>query len=275
MSIAKLARNLTLNKHQIWISSEVDSVSYPDERHSMCFQLEEDSFWFQHRNECIVAAIKRFPPQGGILEVGGGNGYVTRRILDENIECALLEPGIIGALNAKRGRKIPEVICSTLEGAMFEKEKLAAVAMFDVIEHVEDDQGMVDQISDLLKPGGLFYCTVPVHGWLWSGHDVEAGHFRRYNKAGLEALLSQQFELLYSSCFFSILVLPMFLFRALPFRILGGRSMFSPKTEHSTGSGHKIGNILQGLLSKEVEKIKSGKKIVNGTSMMIIARKRK
>ena len=202
MSIAKFARNLKLSEQQIWISTKNNTVSYPVDGHSLCFQLEDNSFWFEHRNDCIITAIKQFPPSGGILDIGGGNGYIARRILDEDFECTLLEPGFTGALNAKREREIPEVICSSLEAANFEHGKLAAVGMFDVIEHIKDDRRMVNEIYNLLQPKGLFYCTVPAYRWLWSQHDVTAGHIRRYDLSGIEELFTERFELLYSSYFF-------------------------------------------------------------------------
>lgn len=247
-------------------------MSYPDDGHSRCFQIEDSSFWFQHRNECIIAAIKRHPPSGGILEIGGGNGYVARRILDEGFKCALLEPGIAGALNAKLERGIPEVICSTLDGAQFEKGKIAAVGLFDVIEHIKDDRSMISDIYGLLQPGGLVYCTVPTHQLLWSKHDVTAGHMRRYNQKGVEELFSGRFELIYFTYIFSALVIPMFLLKALPFRLLGGRGIVSQQKEHATKGGMSAA-ILRGLLNNEVGKIKNGQHNLTGTSGLVVARK--
>ena len=272
MSIIELAQNLELGAHGIWISSKTESVSYPKDGHSRCFETENDSFWFQHRNDCIVATIKRFPPSGAMLEVGGGNGYVARRILDEGFECALLEPGPIGALNAKKYRKIPEVICSTLEAAQFEPGKLAAVGVFDVLEHIEDDSLMVSTIYDLLQPGGLVYCTVPAHQWLWSKHDVTAGHFRRYDRDSIKNLFLGQFELLYFSYFFAALTLPIFFLKALPFRLFKGRSILSQKAEHGAEGGRLI-SMLKILLERETGKITGGASLPTGTSCLIVARK--
>jgi len=272
MSIIDFSHNLKLSEQGIWTGTESNSVSYPDDGHARCFQVEDSSFWFKHRNECIIAAIKRFPPSGGILEVGGGNGYVARRIIDEGFECALLEPGATGALNAKRERRIPDVICSTLGAAQFEHGKLASVGLFDVIEHIRDDRSMVDEIYNLLQPNGLVYCTVPTHQWLWSKHDVTAGHVRRYDFSAIEKLFSGRFELLYFSYFFSAIVMPMLLLKALPFRLLGGRSILSHKVEHVTEGGMNA-TILRGVLGKEVERIRNGQNILIGTSGLVVARK--
>ncbi len=52
-------------------------ISYPLSGHRIMAELEETSFWFNHRNDVLMTAIRRFPPPGPILDVGGGNGYVS------------------------------------------------------------------------------------------------------------------------------------------------------------------------------------------------------
>jgi SAM-dependent methyltransferase len=52
----------------------------------------------------------------------------------------------------------------------------------DVIEHIEDRNALLQEISRILKPGGRCLITVPAHMWLWSNHDVLNHHFRRYSK---------------------------------------------------------------------------------------------
>ena len=66
------------------------------------------------------------------------------------------------------------------------------VLMLDVIEHVEDDVTFVGSIvSDLLVAGGLAVVSVPAHQWLFSAHNVELRHFRRYSAAGCRQLLER------------------------------------------------------------------------------------
>src|SRR5690606_3917430 len=127
-----------------WTSSESETISYPTEGHSHCFLVEDNSYWFGHRNDCIMAILKRFSPQGPLLDVGGGNGYVTQRLLQEGFEASLLEPGREGAFNAKKYRNIPEVICATLDTANFKDASLNAIGIFDVIEHIELDRVFIE-----------------------------------------------------------------------------------------------------------------------------------
>ncbi len=223
MSITNLTKALTADQHGIFTYSQSASVAYPEGGNLYCFQLEDDSFWFIHRNDCIASVVKRFPPDGAILDIGGGNGFVTKRILDDGFDAALLEPGKTGALNAKLSRHIPEVICSSLEDAVFPPSSLSAVGCFDVIEHIESDHAFLMSVHSLLKPGGIFYATVPAYWLLWSLRDDTSGHYRRYNKNMIDDLLAPNFEILYFTYFFGVLILPILFIRTLPFRLRRSR----------------------------------------------------
>ena len=65
------------------------------------------------------------------------------------------------------------------------------IVTLDVLEHVEDDLGALQRILRLLKPGGVLALTVPALRWLWSHHDVEHHHFRRYHRGQLRRMLSR------------------------------------------------------------------------------------
>ena len=275
MSIAALTKGLNVDKHGIFISSKSIALSYPESGNLHCFQLEDKSFWFKHRNDCIAAAIKRFPPVGAILDIGGGNGFVTRRILDEGFDSAILEPGVTGALNAKLSRHIPEVICATIEEAGFPPSSLSAVGCFDVIEHIESDSSFLTLVHSLLKPGGVIYVTLPAHQWLWSLSDDYAKHYRRYNKNMVYDLLTPRFEILYFTYFFEILVFPIYFFRTLPYRFQQNREdrLLSSGSEHGTEGGATVA-IIKYFLRKELHALQRGDSRQFGSSCLCVARKR-
>ena len=71
------ADGLTLGADGIWSSSRVQSVSYPEIGNALCHQVEDQSFWFRHRNNYIASIVKKYSPANTLLDVGGGNGYVA------------------------------------------------------------------------------------------------------------------------------------------------------------------------------------------------------
>jgi SAM-dependent methyltransferase len=157
----------------------------------------------------MTDVVEQFPAPGVIYDVGGGNGYMTRALKDAGHPTVLVEPVEQGARTAFQ-RGLQPVVNSTLEHAEFPPGSLPAVGMFDVLEHVDDDLGMLREIRDLLAPGGRLYLTVPAHPRLWSAHDDEAGHRRRYTSSSLRAVVADAgLTIERSSLMFSILLVPL------------------------------------------------------------------
>jgi SAM-dependent methyltransferase len=205
----------------VWCSKNRSMVSYPDDGNDGCFQVEDGSYWFAHRNQCIIEAVHQFPPTGTIYDIGGGNGFVAKGLLQAGWDTAVVEPGH-GAFNAAR-RGLKKVICAALEDTGLKQKSLPAAGAFDVIEHIEKDVEFIESIKNLLEPGGRFYCTVPAANALWSDEDIHAGHFRRHSPASLAAALGNAgLEVEFVTGFFAWLTLPIFFLRALPFRWSGG-----------------------------------------------------
>ena len=274
MTPAGIPDRLVRDDAGIWTAPSRPALSYPDDGHAECFLLEERSFWFAHRNRCILAAVRRHAPAGPILDIGGGNGCVTRALIDAGFPAVLLEPGPTGAFNAKTHRRIPDVICAALGDAGFPAGSIAAAGLFDVLEHIEDDRGFLEEIHGTLKPGGLLYITVPAFGALWSASDRRAGHFRRYSPRQLAERLSERYELVFSTLFFGVLAPPIWALRALPWR-LGFRrddSLPAARREHGLDGGFRV-RCLNRLLRREVRRIEAGRPMRWGASCLCVARK--
>src|ERR1017187_8459852 len=275
-NLREIAPNLEPGGQGWWESRVLSRVSYPEEGNGLCFLIEDSSFWFAHRNRCILEAMKLFPPAGTLFDVGGGNGYVARGIQDSGLEVVLVEPGLEGVRNAvKRG--IREVVRATLEDAGVLAETLPAVGLFDVVEHIRDDQSFLTGINRLLVPGGRVYVTVPAYQWLCSDEDTLAGHARRYTVGALRHVLDRAgYTVEFVTYFFGFLPLPILLRRVLPYR-LG----FAPKklTEDSVRLDHELGHGLAGrmlemLTRSELTRIAGGRPVRMGGSCLAVARKR-
>jgi SAM-dependent methyltransferase len=69
------------------------------------------------------------------------------------------------------------------------------VVMHDVLEHIEDDAAAVRDLRTLVKPTGRAVISVPALQRLFGQHDIELGHYRRYSKTTLRAVLSPAFAM--------------------------------------------------------------------------------
>ena len=275
MDPSRLSASLMFDPHTgIWSSNRAAKVAYPEGDHATCFGLEDASFWFRHRNRAIVAAVTRHPPAGFILDIGGGNGFVARGLIDAGFETMLLEPGAEGAHNAHRTRRIPDVICASLTDAGIHDGVVPAAAMFDVIEHIEDDRAAAAEVHRVLQPGGLFYLTVPAFNWLWSGADVDALHFRRYSPDSIRAALAAHFDIVYMTALFARLVPAFFVARTLPYAIgLRGRSDRQVKAEHQPGGAAGTA-LIERALAHEIMRIEKGRSLRWGSTLLVVARRR-
>jgi len=206
--LQKVCRNLKLSSNGVWsTSSRQSEVHYPDFRHTVNAELEDESFWFSHRRECLLAIMSRFPPNGPLFDIGGGNGSLAIAFQSVGISTVLIEPTAVGVESA-RARGVRTIIHADFEGLDLEPHSLSAVGMFDVLEHIADDAGVLRRLSSQMVNKGRLYLTVPAHRLLWSVEDDTAGHQRRYSLAKLESLVeSGGFCIEYSSYFFSFLPL--------------------------------------------------------------------
>lgn len=269
-----LAGNLDLAPDGLWWPRSRSRVDYPDEGNAFCFQVEDQSFWFQHRNRCILAAVARFPPPGPIFDIGGGNGFVARALTQAGHPAVVVEPGPVGARNAQ-ARGLSPVICSTLDDAGFHPGALPAAGLFDVLEHIEDDRGVLRRLASLVRPGGRLYVTVPAYQWLWSGEDVLGGHHRRYGLGALTRVVREAgFAVEFATYFFWPLPLPILLVRAIPWR-LGHRppvDVEAIKRELKPPTGPAV-DLLTALLGLERKWLEGGGRLPFGGSCLLVARR--
>ena len=197
----------------VWRGRATEPVSYPEAGNSACFEIEDSSFWFAHRNACLLALLRQFPTAGPLFDIGGGNGFVAAAIQSVGVPVVLVEPGSDG-VRGGQARGLRNVVHAMLNEARFRDGSLPAIGFFDVLEHIDDEQAFLREIRRCLAPGGRIYLSVRAGRWLWSDDDVQAGHFRRYTCPILrEALDRAGFRPLVVSKMFFPLPLPLFLCR--------------------------------------------------------------
>lgn len=274
IDIATISSNLQPGPDGAWVSRSHTDISYPKEGNEHCLELEEGSFWFEHRNNCIRTVVRRFAPGGTLFDIGGGNGYVAQGLVQDGIPVALLEPGWQGIQNARQ-RGITTLIWSTLEDAGFYPATLPAVGMFDVLEHISGDVGFLKNIHTLLVPGGRLFLTVPAFRLLWSVDDDYAGHQRRYTLGELrQRLESSGFQVDFASYIFSMLPLPIFFFRSIPARLkLRKDPDWQRYQREHQGLPGRAGGILGRWLRYELACLEKGRSLPLGGSCLVVGRK--
>ena len=87
-----------------------------------------------------------------------------------------------------RGAKvvIGKVTCLPFADSAFD-----LVCAFDIIEHVDDDDRALSEVSRAAKPGGVVLVSMPLHPEFWTSFDELVGHKRRYEPALLLSKLAR------------------------------------------------------------------------------------
>ena len=210
-------------------------ISFPSESFDASETNDDASgAWAMERAFMIAKMLERSDVDI-LWEIGAGNGLAAIPLRDRGIQIIAIEPLHSGAVTlAKNGFR---TFHATLEDLKLPNNSIQAIGAFDVLEHLEDPQILLKEISRVLKPGGIFICSVPAYQWLFSDFDEAIGHYRRYTRKSLRILLqSNGFTPSDSVYLFGILVLPAFLFRRVPF-LMGRRRKF-----HSVSRSNKKSN---------------------------------
>ena len=67
----------------------------------------------------------------------------------------------------------------------FADQTFDLVCSFDIVEHVDDDETALAELSRVCAPGGTLLLSVPLHEAAWTAFDDFVGHRRRYEPQDL------------------------------------------------------------------------------------------
>ena len=153
-------------------------------------EYEEEHWWFVARRRILSTLLTSLslPEQSNILEVGcGTGGNITFLQEFGRVTCVESDSTAVDIANE---RKLAPVLHGSLpENMPTIDQQFDLIVAFDVIEHIEEDGESVDALRSLLKPGGKIVLTVPAFSFLWSQHDDENHHKRRYDRKSLGSLV--------------------------------------------------------------------------------------
>lgn len=131
--------------------------------------------------------------QGRAIEYGPGRGTISELILQYVMQLALVEPSpnLAQELEAQYGEdEKVKVHCETLEAHTVNQADASVntIIMVNVLEHVKDDAGTLQELRRIIAPGGHLLLFVPALQWLMSDLDRMHGHYRRYHREPLEKM---------------------------------------------------------------------------------------
>ena len=126
---------------------------------------------------------------GRILEVGAGRGTYSTYFADHG-HLTALEPSEVhsAALRERLKGSNAVVITAQLDGSAA-PGSYDTVVLLNVLEHIPDDHRALGDIYEALAPGGKVVLWVPAFEALYGKFDQRIGHYRRYTRNQLLALV--------------------------------------------------------------------------------------
>lgn len=144
------------------------------------YQLEDQHWWFRGRRDLIWALLRSvdLPAESRILDAGCGTG---RNIVEFSSlgRVSGVDPSN-DAVEFCHKRGVEDVQCAGLEALPFGPGEFQLLLACDVIEHVEEDILALGELFRVAARGATLIITAPAYQWMWTEHDVQLHHFRRY-----------------------------------------------------------------------------------------------
>jgi len=136
-----------------------------------------------------------------ILDVGAGSGFFSQYLLANSTatEAWCVDISYAGDSDAEKfGKPIHFRRAAAGTGA-------DVVLLMDVLEHVDDDVGLLTEYAKATQKGTRFLISVPAFQFLWSGHDEFLEHKRRYTLRELEDVVDRSgLRVMHGTYFFGL-----------------------------------------------------------------------
>lgn len=164
-----------------------------DESRALLAHADEEGWWFRAKEDIVARMLRpHLTATCRALVIGIGGGGTVRRLRQMapagTVTGLDIDPDAVALLQRIDPAGTYRV-ADVERDALGEPASMDLAVALDVIEHLDDDRGVVARVHEVLAPGGLFAVHVPAHPWLFSSHDEHLGHRRRYRPREVAALL--------------------------------------------------------------------------------------
>lgn len=136
----------------------------------------------------LIDKYKLKPP---FLDLACGSGYVALHLAKKGWTGKAIDFSKEAIKIAKENLKSYKKVTVEQRSANQEKGKYKTILMFDLLEHIKDDQKFLNKVSRLILPNGHLVIAGPSNPSEWRWDDDFYGHYRRYTSKGLKDKLKE------------------------------------------------------------------------------------
>ena len=145
-----------------------------------------EHWYYRSKANAMIRLLSGVSPSI-ILDIGAGSGFFSKKLLSDTMAieawCVVISyESDSDDLEAEKPIYFRKSVG---------KVNADLVLLMDVLEHVDDDVGLLREYVTKVPRGAKFLISVPAFQFLWSGHDVFLEHKRRYRLNQMERVVRQ------------------------------------------------------------------------------------
>ena len=174
-----------------------------------------ESHWYYRAKYQALEKITQQLPKDKILDIGAGTGFFAKQLLKKTPckEAICVDVAYPVDWQEEYAGKLITYKTSYKAG------DFQLALLMDVLEHVEDDIGILNYYRKIAQPGTHYFISVPAFSFIWSEHDDFLEHKRRYTLHQIKKIVQYAGLQLITSCYFYGLLFPL----AALMRSIGGK----------------------------------------------------
>lgn len=142
------------------------------------------------RHEEILRVVRRLPASCTCLDVGCGVGHVLRILPSSFKRFGVDYSRTSLSLVRRRLGRDALLIQGSVMSLPFADATFDLVTCFEVLEHLQDDEGTIKEIARVLKAEGTLLLSVPSE-YYFEEYKALIGHYRHYSPQALAELLGR------------------------------------------------------------------------------------
>lgn len=191
------------------------------------YRVEQEHRWFRSRRHIVSRFIEKLQVPNGstVIDVWCGTGAFLEE-LGTRFNAWGVDSSPM-AVDFCQSRGIVNVHQGSLDDLDLPDNSVPLITLMDVIEHLDDDSGMLEAAREKLGPGGHAIITVPAYQFLWTAHDTANMHKRRYIRTMLNSVVTGAGLEVKKISYYNTILFPLMALSRLAEKLLGSQSVDS------------------------------------------------
>jgi ubiquinone/menaquinone biosynthesis C-methylase UbiE len=202
-------------------------------------RVESTHWWWEGRRYLLKVILENKKPKA-IIDIGCGTGEslnYLQKLFPRTKLYGIDTSNEAVTYTKSRGHK--NILNAKAEKVPFKNEMFDIVLLLDVLEHIKNDTQVLLEAKRIVTRNGLIIITSPALPLIWSDHDKNQGHFRRYTKKDFVKLAKKTNLHIIKNAYFNFFLSPI----VILVRTLGKVSFLKSIVQYDNGINYEVARI--------------------------------